>query len=139
MNLNYVKCLNIAPMGTAWFRPQWNIPSWFIASMEEVWFYETLFFELVIVMVKGKKTVMQDTMSIKIRLMVYMKWIIVLPVNVISCFRGIWSGLYFFATFFWLSFSIGKMSILAKIWGLQSPPLQAPRFLWACFVTNCYS
>ena len=54
-NLNYVQCLNIAPVEKAWFRPQWNIPSLFIALIEKAWFYERLFFEVVIVMVKAKK------------------------------------------------------------------------------------
>ena len=35
---------------------QWNIASWYIAAMEKAWFYKTLFFEVVIVMVKDKKT-----------------------------------------------------------------------------------
>ena len=38
---------------TLW--PQLNIPSWFIAPIEKAWFYERLFFEVVIVMVKDKK------------------------------------------------------------------------------------
>ena len=62
-DLNYVKCLNIAPMKKVWFMvpmektlwPQLNIPSWFIAPIEKAWFYERLFFEVVIVMVKDKK------------------------------------------------------------------------------------
>ena len=33
-NLNYVQCLNIAPMKKALFRPQWNVSSWFISPME---------------------------------------------------------------------------------------------------------
>ena len=35
---------------------QWNIPSCFIAPVEKVWFYERLNLEVVIVMVKDKKT-----------------------------------------------------------------------------------
>ena len=35
--------------------PQWNIPSKFLAPMEKAWFYEILFFQVVIVMVKDKK------------------------------------------------------------------------------------
>ena len=51
------KCLNIVPMEKAWFKPQWNIPSWFIALMEKAWFYKTLFFDMVIVMVKDIKDI----------------------------------------------------------------------------------
>ena len=62
-NLNYVKCINIVPMKKAKFMapvekilwPQLNIPSWFIFSMEKACFYERLFFEVVIIMVKDKK------------------------------------------------------------------------------------
>ena len=43
-------------MENAWFRPQWNIPPWFIPPMEKTWFYERLFFEVVIAMVKAKKS-----------------------------------------------------------------------------------
>ena len=44
-------------MEKAWFMvpalwPRWDIPSWFIAPMEKAWFYERLFFEVVIVMIK---------------------------------------------------------------------------------------
>ena len=42
-------------MEKACFRPQWSIPSWFVVSMEKAWFYERLFFKVVIVMVKDKK------------------------------------------------------------------------------------
>ena len=54
--------------------PQWNTPSWFIAPMEKAWFYERLFFEVVIVMMKDKKYNMKYTVSIKISFMHYMKW-----------------------------------------------------------------
>ena len=55
--------------------------------------------------------------------------------NVASSFWGIWSGLYFFAPFFFsLSLSIGKKLTLEKIWGggaaAHSP---APQFLRACY------
>ena len=42
-------------MEKAWIRSQWNILSWFIAPMEKAWFYDRLFFKVVIVMVKYKK------------------------------------------------------------------------------------
>ena len=35
---------------------QWNISPWFIAPVEKVWFYEKLFFEVAMVMVKKEKT-----------------------------------------------------------------------------------
>ena len=63
-NLNYVQCLNITPTEkTRFMAPmeynstekalwtQWNIPLWFIAPMEKAWFYERLFFEMVMVTV----------------------------------------------------------------------------------------
>ena len=40
--------------------------------MEKAWFYERLFFEAVIVMVKEYS--IKDTMSIKISFMHYIKW-----------------------------------------------------------------
>ena len=76
--LHYVQCLNLAPMEKAWFmapmdkklRPQWNIPSYFIASMEKASFYE------IIVMVNNKKRCpIKDTMSIKISFMHYRNYI----------------------------------------------------------------
>ena len=75
-NLNYAQCLNIAPIEKTWFRLQRNILSLFIALIDKAWFYERLFFEVVIIMVEDKKT--KDTMSIKISFMVYMKWTIVM-------------------------------------------------------------
>ena len=63
-NLNYVQCLNITPTEkTRFMAPmeynfpekalwiQWNIPLWLIAPMEKTWFYERLFFEMVMVTV----------------------------------------------------------------------------------------
>ena len=52
----YVQCLNIAPVEKPWFRPQWNISSWFIAPMEKAWLYKRLFFEMVMVTVKDIKS-----------------------------------------------------------------------------------
>ena len=54
---------NIAPVEKA-FWLQWNISSRFIAPIEKTWFYERLFFEVLIVMVKEYS--IKDTMSIKI-------------------------------------------------------------------------
>ena len=48
---------------------QLNIPSWFIVSMEKAWFYERLFFEVVIIiMLKDKKTQYKKTIPAKISL-----------------------------------------------------------------------
>ena len=44
-----------SPNGKGMVRPQWNIPSLAIAPMQKAWFYERLFFKVVIVMVKDKK------------------------------------------------------------------------------------
>ena len=72
------QCLNLAPMEKAWFmapmdkqlRPQWNIPSYFIASMEKASFYE------IIVMVNDKKRCpIKYTMSIKISFIHYRNYI----------------------------------------------------------------
>ena len=52
-----------------------------LAPMEKAWFYERLFCEAVIVLVKDKKYVIKNTMSIKISFMHYMKWTrVMLPV-----------------------------------------------------------
>ena len=37
-NLNYVYCLNLAPVEKA-LRYQWNIPPWFVAPRVKTWFY----------------------------------------------------------------------------------------------------
>ena len=42
--------------------------------IEKAWLYERLMFESVIVMVKDKMKDMEDTTSIKISFMDYMKW-----------------------------------------------------------------
>ena len=64
-------------------------------------------------MVKDKKNI-KDTMSIKISFMVYMKWtIVMLPAS----FKDLnWFNFFLATFFFFLSFSVGKRSILAKIW-----------------------
>ena len=56
-NLNCVQCLNKAPIEIALW-PQWNIPSWFTTPKEKVRFYERVFLEVVIAMVKDKKHLM---------------------------------------------------------------------------------
>ena len=77
--LNCVQCSIIAPLEKALW-PRWNIPSQFIDPMKKSWFYERLFFE-VIVMVKDKKIRYKRQMSIKISFKHYMKWTkVMLPV-----------------------------------------------------------
>ena len=44
-----------------------------IAPMEETWFYERLFFEVVIVIGKDKKQSIKDTKSTKMSFMVYVR------------------------------------------------------------------
>ena len=39
-------------------------------QMQKAWFYERLFFEVVIVMLKANKPIINDTMSVKISFMV---------------------------------------------------------------------
>ena len=47
--------------------------TWFmVATMEKVWFYERLCFEVAIAMVKVEKYCINDTMSIKFSFMHYM-------------------------------------------------------------------
>ena len=77
--------------------------------MEKSWFYERLFFEMVIVIVKGKKNTIKNTMSIKISFLVYLQWtILMLP----AVFEESGAVDIFFATFFFsLLFSIGKRSV----------------------------
>ena len=56
-------------MEKAWFiTPQEYSPNGkaIMTPMEKTWFYEKLFFEVVIVMVKDKKYCIKDTMSIKV-------------------------------------------------------------------------
>ena len=46
--------MEYSPNGKGIWR-QWNIPLWFVAPMEKSCFYERLFFEEVMVMVKDYK------------------------------------------------------------------------------------
>ena len=49
---------------------QWNIPTRFTSPIEKAWFYERLFFLVVIATVKDKKKYrIKDTMSIKTNFM----------------------------------------------------------------------
>ena len=95
--------------------------------------YETLFFQVVIVMVKDKqRCTIKYTMSNKISAMQLQELHYLNKSKVASSFQGICS-LYFLAPcscFYSLSMSIGRRSTLAKIWGWLQPP-QPPWFLWA--------
>ena len=69
------KAWSMAPMDKKRW-PQWNIPSQFMNPMEKVSFYEILFFQMVIVMVKDKKRcTIKDKMSIKISFIRYRNYI----------------------------------------------------------------
>ena len=52
---------------------EWNIPPLFIAAMETAWFYERLFFKVVMALVKEEKLQYKNTISIKISFMHYIK------------------------------------------------------------------
>ena len=103
---------------------QWNIASYFIASMEKASFYE------IIVMVNNKKRCpIKDTMSIKISFMHYRNYITWTRAKSAVAFEEfdmvylLW--LLFSFHYHCQSFSICKMPTLAKIWGdcsLPSPP-----------------
>ena len=110
---------NIVPVEKA-FWLQWNISCRLIPLMEKAWFYERLFFEEVIVMVK--EYCIKDTMSIKISFMHYIKW--TSKTSVTSSFWGIWNGLYFFATFFIFTIIINwwKVNFSKNLGVLQPPP-----------------
>ena len=109
---------------------QWNIASYFIASMEKASFYE------IIVMVNNKKRCpIKDTMSIKISFMHYRNYITWTRVKWTVAFEE-----FDMVYLFWLLFSfhhhcqslsICKRSTLAKIC-----PAPSPRFLRAWTITS---
>ena len=112
-NLNFVQCLDIAPM-------------------EKAWFYEELLIKVVIVMVKTIKYSIKDTISIKTSFMHYLRWKRVMLLDVFEEFQVVY---VFLATFcFSLSLSIGKRSTLGNIWGGYSP-LSPLRILRGCLYT----
>ena len=108
-NLHYLQCLNIAPVEKALFMalmekelwPQWNMPSWFTVSVEKVWFYEILFFQVVILMVKNKKRcAIRDTMSIKINVMHHRNYIMWTRIKLPVVFEE-FDTIYIFWLFFY--------------------------------------
>ena len=104
--------------------------------MEKAWFYETLFFEVITVIVKDEKMQYKIyTISIKISFMHYMKWTRVMLPVVFEEFQMVFVFLIFF--FFSRSLSIGKRSTLSKIWEGAVASSASPRFLrtWLLLLT----
>ena len=93
------------------------------SPMEEVWFYEILFFQVVIVMVKDKKRcIVKDAMSIKTSFMHYKNYITWTRVKLPVVFEEFDMVYIFWLLFsFPLLLSVDKRSTLAKIWGDCSP------------------
>ena len=75
--------------------------------MEKTWFYEILFFQMIIVMVKDKK----DALCF----MHYRNYITWTRVKLPIVFEE-FDMVYIFCSFFLRSWSIGKRSIIAEIW-----------------------
>ena len=100
------------------------------SPMEEVWFYEILFFQVVIVMVKDKKRcIVKDAMSIKTSFMHYKNYITWTRVKLPVVFEEFDMVYIFWLLFFFpLVLSVDKRSTLAKIWGDCSPPALPPGF-----------
>ena len=82
--------------------------------MEKTWFYEILFFQMIIVMVKDKK----DALCF----MHYRDYITWTRVKLPIVFEE-FDMVYIFCSFFLRSWSIGKRSIIAKIWRAAGQPL----------------
>ena len=123
-NLTYVQFLVLALMEKTWLRPQWNTPSWFAAQMDRTWFYERLFFEAVIVMVKDNQFQCQS----KLVLWITWSWTTVMLRNL--------NWFIFFCYFF--SFHYHCQLVKGQFWqkygGLQ--PRQPPWFLQDCYQVN---
>ena len=83
--------------------PQWNIPSWFIAPMKMAWFYEILFFEVVL---KKVKYSIKDAMPVNISCIYYREWRKV----IFSVVLGEFEIVYIFCCFFLFTIvvSVGK-------------------------------
>ena len=88
--------------------------------MKKAWFYEQLFSEVVMIMVKDKKIHHRRYNFNQNKFYALHE---VGKSNVTNGFQRIGGGLYFFAPFsFSLSLSIGKWSSLGKIWGPEQLP-----------------
>ena len=106
--------------------------------MEKTLYYERLLFEMVIVIVKDKKYSINDTISIKISFMHYMKWRrVMLPVvfekfelfcsfvAVVFLFCFFVFCLSFYAISFHCQCQLVKKSTLANILGTWLPSISA--------------
>ena len=86
--------------------------------MEKAWFYEILFFQVIIVMVKDKKRcTLKDAMSITISFMHYRNYITWTRVKLPVVFEEFDLVYVFWFLFFSPSWSIDERSTLAKIQG----------------------
>ena len=103
--------------------------------MGKAWFYEKLFSEVVMVMVKDKKIHHKRCNFNQNKFYALHE---VDKRNVTNGFQRIGSGLYFFAPFSFLLSLSNKIVIFSKNLGGCSPPPPRPppppphRFLWAC-------
>ena len=108
--------------------------------MEKTIYYERLLFEMVIVIVKDKKYSINDTISIKISFMHYMKWRrVMLPVVFeefeLVCISFVavllFMFLFFFVVvFFAISFHCQCQLVKSQLWQI-SGGIGCPRFLRA--------
>ena len=120
---------------------QWSITPLFLAPMEKARFYEKLFFELVIGMVKDKKKYsIKDKMSIKISFMDNMKWTRVMLPVVFEEFKVV----YIFFCYFFLFTIIANCKNLIKVFnkileGCSPPnsPVSTGLSLLLHFVLTC--
>ena len=92
--------------------------------MEKAWFYEILFFQVVIVMIKDKKRcTIKDETSMKISFMHYRNYIMWIRANLPVVFEEFGMACIFLVLFYFpLLLSIGKRSSLTKMWGRLQPP-----------------
>ena len=146
-NLHYVQCLNIAPMKIAYaLWPQWirnNGLNWiYTHNLLPRWkrhgFYEILFFQVIIVMVKDKKRwTLKDAMSITISFMHYRNYITWTRVKLPVVFEEFDLVYVFWFLFFFFTIIVNwwKVNFSKNTGGLQVP--QPPRFLRAWFTISC--
>ena len=132
----YLKLMSLSNRNLPTF-PHSQLVSWFLIKgipsilrftpMEKAWFYEKLFSEVVMVMVKDKKIHKRYNFNQNkfYALLSYMMWTRVMLPIVFRELKVV--QLYFFTLFsVSLSLSIGKQSTLGKIWGAAAP--QPPGF-----------
>ena len=117
-SLNYVQCLNIAPMEKAQFMAQME----YSPNGKALWPQGNIvFFEVVIVMIKDKRYIIKDAMSIKISFIHYSQQTRVRLSVVFEEFEMVYMFLLY-SFFFSLLLSIGKRSA-------KPLPAPQPRFL----------